>query len=185
MTRSANREAVAYLEQALEAFRHLPENPELAIDLRLDLRAALLPLADFARMQDYLQEAEALARSLGDQRRLGQIATNMAVQHINAGDYSEALSSGREALAIGEALGDHFIEVRATSSSVLRTTQEVSFARRPAYSSATPPGSKATSGSGGSPSCRRRSLGLPRRRALRARSVRRGDRLRRGRSSAR
>ena len=47
MARSAYREAVGYFEQALSALQHLPETHETreqAIDLRLALRTALLPL---------------------------------------------------------------------------------------------------------------------------------------------
>ena len=118
ITRSANRGAAAYLEEALECLRRLPktrETAELAIDLRLELRTPLFRLAEFARMESHLQEAEALARSLGDQRRLGELSARMAVQRVNAGDYSGALTSAREALAIAEALGDRSIEARALS----------------------------------------------------------------------
>ena len=47
MARSAHREAVGYFEQALSALPHLPEQRdtrEQAIDLRLALRSALLPV---------------------------------------------------------------------------------------------------------------------------------------------
>jgi predicted ATPase len=67
--RSANREALAHFEQALAALTHLPETRETqeqAIDVRFDLRNALFPLAEFGRIEGYLQEAEALARSLDD-----------------------------------------------------------------------------------------------------------------------
>src|SRR5262249_33404506 len=46
---SANREAVGFYEQALAALEHLPEDRpamEQAIDIRLDLRRTLVPLAD-------------------------------------------------------------------------------------------------------------------------------------------
>ena len=49
MARSAHREAVAYFEQALAALEHLPEHRdtlEQAIDLRFDLRNALMPLGE-------------------------------------------------------------------------------------------------------------------------------------------
>ena len=68
MARSAHREAVAYFEQALVALAHLPERRdtlEQAIDLRFDLRNALLPLGDQARIFDHLREAETLAQVLG------------------------------------------------------------------------------------------------------------------------
>ena len=62
--RSAYREAVAYFEQALAALRHLPESRETleqAIDLRLDLRNALIALGELGAIFDHLREAETLA----------------------------------------------------------------------------------------------------------------------------
>jgi tetratricopeptide (TPR) repeat protein len=118
MARAANREAIAHLEQALGALRRLPETretTELTIDLRIDLRNALLPLGDRARMGDLLHEAEALARTLGDQHRLARIATFMVIQCLTTGDYDDALRFGQEALSIARTLGDRSIEVVATS----------------------------------------------------------------------
>jgi tetratricopeptide (TPR) repeat protein len=118
MARGAHREAVPYLEQALGTLRHLPETrptSELAIDIRMEMRNALLPLGDWARMLDHLQKAEVLARSLGDQHRLGRIATLMVMQWRVAGDYDAALKFGQEALTIARTLVDRSIEVVATS----------------------------------------------------------------------
>src|SRR5215469_5680821 len=64
---SVHREAARFLEQALTALTHLPETRETveqAIDLRFDLRNALLPLVEWGRIEGYLREAEALARKL-------------------------------------------------------------------------------------------------------------------------
>src|SRR5262249_31156249 len=80
------------------------------------IRNALLPLGEWVRMGDYLQEAEMLARSLGDQHRLGRIATLMISQRRVTGDYDAALKFGQEALAIARTLGDRSIEVVATNS---------------------------------------------------------------------
>ena len=116
MARGANREAIAHLKQALGAVRHLPksrEATELIIDIHLDLRAALHPLDEHARAEEHLHEAEGLARTLGDQRRLGRIATFMMPQCRVRGDYDEAVRFGREALNIARALGDRSIEVVA------------------------------------------------------------------------
>src|SRR5262249_61082204 len=69
MARSAYREAVEYLEQALRALAHLPETRdtrEQAIDLRLALRSALRMRGDFRRILVYLREAESLAAALAD-----------------------------------------------------------------------------------------------------------------------
>ncbi len=116
--RAAYREAVANLEQALGAMPHLPdsrETTELTIDIHIDIRNALLPLGDRVRMADHLHEAEVLARALGDQRRLGRIATFMVIECLNSGDYDGAVRFGLEALTIGRTLGDRSTEVVATS----------------------------------------------------------------------
>jgi class 3 adenylate cyclase/DNA-binding IscR family transcriptional regulator len=68
-SRFANREAMTYFEQGLEALRRLPESREtleLAIDLRLDLRPSLLILGEQERIFEHLSEAESLAEKLGD-----------------------------------------------------------------------------------------------------------------------
>jgi tetratricopeptide (TPR) repeat protein len=115
--RAAYPEAIAHLEQALEALRRLPETretTELTIDIRIDLRNALFPLGEWPRMGDHLHEAEGLARTLGDQHRLGRIATFMANQCLAAGAYDEAIRFGQEALSIARTLRDRAIEVVAT-----------------------------------------------------------------------
>src|SRR5581483_4573722 len=60
--RSAHREAVGYLEQAIDAVGHLPQSRETleqAIDLRFGLRNSLYPLGERERVYAYLREAEA------------------------------------------------------------------------------------------------------------------------------
>src|SRR5262249_19833331 len=77
--RSAHREAVTYFEQALAALAQLPERRdtlEQAIDVRLDLHRTLVPLGEEARIFDNLRTAETLAERLGDDRRLGRIASD-------------------------------------------------------------------------------------------------------------
>src|SRR5262245_45008963 len=61
MRLSAYRDAVTCFEQALAAVPRLPktrETLETAIDVRFDLRNALLPLAEFDRVHGYLRDAE-------------------------------------------------------------------------------------------------------------------------------
>ncbi len=118
VARAAYREAIAHLEQALGALRHIPDTrntTELTIDILIDIRGALLPFAEFARMGGYLHEAEALARTLGDQHRFGRIATFMVLQRVSIGAYDEAVRYGQEALTVGRTLGDRSIEVVATT----------------------------------------------------------------------
>ena len=104
--------------QALEALQRLPETretTELTIDLHIDLRNALTPLGDLARMGEHLHEAEGLARALGDPHRLGRIATFMVNQCLFTGDYDGAVRFGQEALSLARTLGDRSIEVVATT----------------------------------------------------------------------
>jgi hypothetical protein len=91
--RSANREAVASFEQALEALAHLPETRdtrEQAIDLRLDLRGALITFGDFGHILTLLREADTLATALDDSHRLGWIAASMTQYFFYLGDYEHA-----------------------------------------------------------------------------------------------
>jgi tetratricopeptide (TPR) repeat protein len=115
--RSANREAVASFEQALTALTHLPETRETqaqAVDVRFDLRNALFPLAEFGRIDGYLRDAEALARGLDDQRRLGWVATYMASHHVvTGGDAVQLHTIAQRVEAIGETLGDVPLQVVA------------------------------------------------------------------------
>jgi class 3 adenylate cyclase/tetratricopeptide (TPR) repeat protein len=114
LARSANREAVGCFEQALTALQHLPETRETlerAIDLRFDLKTSLLPLGEFGRIVGYLREAEGLARTLDDQRRLGQLSVHMCHTLGLAGHSTEALAFGQNAQAIAESLGDVPLQV--------------------------------------------------------------------------
>jgi class 3 adenylate cyclase/tetratricopeptide (TPR) repeat protein len=113
--RSANREAVAYLEQALTALGHLPESRETteqAIDVRFDLGNALYPLAEFGRIAACLREAELLARRLDDQRRLGWVSVYLCRQSlITGGHVAEVRRFAGTVEAIGERLGDVPLQV--------------------------------------------------------------------------
>jgi tetratricopeptide (TPR) repeat protein len=115
-SRSAHREAVAFLEQALATLRHLPETRhtvELSIDLRFDLRSALIPLGEFGRIGSVIQEAGALATTLHDRRRLGWVSGYEA--HLNwiAGDQDRAVESGQRALSYATEVDDFDLAVLA------------------------------------------------------------------------
>jgi class 3 adenylate cyclase/tetratricopeptide (TPR) repeat protein len=102
MARSANQEAVACFEQALVALQHLPETRDTlaqAIDLRLELRNALLAFGELDRILTYLREAETFAEVLGDHRRLGWVSARLAQYFWLRGDYDRALALARRALA--------------------------------------------------------------------------------------
>jgi tetratricopeptide (TPR) repeat protein len=115
--RSAYREAVAYFEQALTAIGHLPEHRETleqAIDLRLDIRSALLALGALEAVFDHLRAAEALATTLDDPRRLGWISAYMTNTVIGTSDQDRAVACGQRALTIATASGDFALEMMAT-----------------------------------------------------------------------
>jgi class 3 adenylate cyclase/tetratricopeptide (TPR) repeat protein len=113
--RSVHREAVRCFEEALTALTHLPESRETleqAIDLRFDLRNALLPLAEWGRIAGYLREAEALARQLNDQRRLASVSGYMSGLHLNTDCRASDISAfAREVETIGASLGDAELQV--------------------------------------------------------------------------
>ena len=112
--RSANREAVTYFEQALEALTHLPESRErmeLAIDLRLDLRPSLLPLAVQERIIEHLTQAESLALALGDKLRLGRVLADMSGYFSREGEHERAVNAGERALAVATEMGDFALQV--------------------------------------------------------------------------
>jgi class 3 adenylate cyclase/tetratricopeptide (TPR) repeat protein len=109
MTRSAYREAVGYFEQGLSALLHLPEQRdtiEQAVDLRLALRSALLPSGDFGRILAYLREAETLAETFDDPRRLAGISLFLSRYFSLMGTYDQAITSAQRALALATASGD-------------------------------------------------------------------------------
>jgi transcriptional regulator with AAA-type ATPase domain/tetratricopeptide (TPR) repeat protein len=107
--RSAHQQAVAYLEQALDALTHLPESRaqiEQAIDVRLDLRNSLHPLGDPERILAMLREAEALARTLDDPRRLARVFSFMTQYFRLIGHLDLAVESAERALALADRMRD-------------------------------------------------------------------------------
>ena len=123
--RSAYREAGVCFDRALEAIKHLPESQptlEQAIDLRCELRTALIPLGEIRRVHDLLLEAEILAKAMvlaqraievaqqynerGNQawilRLLGEIAA-----HRDPPEAQQAEDHYRQALALAEELAMH------------------------------------------------------------------------------
>jgi tetratricopeptide (TPR) repeat protein len=116
MARSANREAVAYFDQALDALQHCPDDGgtiETAFEVRLELRSALIPLGEFMRVFQILHELEALAERLKDPRRQGLVAALMAGVYPSFGQADQAVHYGERASRIAAELGDQTIDVLA------------------------------------------------------------------------
>jgi class 3 adenylate cyclase/tetratricopeptide (TPR) repeat protein len=116
IVKSAYHHGVASFEQALELLTRLPESRETleqAIDLRLDLRA-LVHTGQYKRILDYMCEAEALARELGDRSRLAAVLADLSARFRNVGDHDRAIETARQALATAAELGDLDREEEAT-----------------------------------------------------------------------
>ncbi len=106
---SAYREAMERLERARRAIEHLPRTSDalkLAVDVRLELYHALVPLGDPRRIARYLEEAQALAGELHDTVRQGWISAYTTNCAWLTGEHGRAVEAGEAALAIAAAL-DH------------------------------------------------------------------------------
>ena len=111
----AHREAVAYFEQALGALAEVPPGPERlerAIDVRFELRTALLPLGEVQRGLEYLREAEGLASELNDPRRLARLTVYHVGQLYFMGEHERAWEAGQQVLELGEALDDFTLRIQ-------------------------------------------------------------------------
>jgi tetratricopeptide (TPR) repeat protein len=116
MAHSAHREAAGCYEQALSALQQLPESHDImeqAIDLRLELRSALITLGELERVFDYLREAEALAQALNDRRRLCRASSYLSVYFYLVGDPDQAIASSQRACTLADALGDVALQIGA------------------------------------------------------------------------
>ena len=113
---SANREAVRFYEEALEALSHLPEDTEAlasAVDLRFALRDPLFRLGRIAHLRTRLNEAQVLAEKLGDIRRLGQLYIFQSHYACLAGDYSATIAAAERASALADVQNDPALKLRA------------------------------------------------------------------------
>jgi class 3 adenylate cyclase/tetratricopeptide (TPR) repeat protein len=117
MARSSYSAAAGLLQEALRALERLPEAPETlaqAVDVRLELRIALIPLGRYQDALSVMREAEGLATRLGDRARLGRVLADICARLRNvAGEHLQAIEVGRRALAIAAESGDQELEREA------------------------------------------------------------------------
>jgi class 3 adenylate cyclase/tetratricopeptide (TPR) repeat protein len=107
--RSANQAAVEWFEQALSALHEMPETRETqeqSVDVRLELRYAHWASGELGKLFPSLREAERLARTLGDQHRLGWVLALMGHYLLVTGDWSQARAFAQDAENIGKSFGD-------------------------------------------------------------------------------
>jgi predicted ATPase len=104
---SAYQAAVWCWEQVLEALAHLPSartTREQAVDLRLQLHAALVSFAQWEQTLMHLRAAETVAAELGDHRRLGRVYRCIASDLRQLQELDPALTYCQRAHAMATAL---------------------------------------------------------------------------------
>ena len=92
---------------------HLPEiriRIGQAIDLRFDIRNALVPLGAIGETALHLREAEPLAKALGDRRRLARLAIYLTSYFWGQAGYDGAIEWAQRAVALAAELGDPVLE---------------------------------------------------------------------------
>ena len=101
VARSANREAADFYYKSLVALQHLPQDGDAlrrAVDIRLELRNPLFLLGRFEELYRSLREAEAIAESLGDQKRLGRVLNFLIPYYGLVGEHGRAIEFGGRGL---------------------------------------------------------------------------------------
>jgi tetratricopeptide (TPR) repeat protein len=83
---------------------------EQAIDLRFELRNALLPLG-YERILDCLNEAARIAEILSDDHRLGRVYAYLARHFFGISDHKRAVASGQRALDLAAGLDSFDLQV--------------------------------------------------------------------------
>jgi tetratricopeptide (TPR) repeat protein len=111
---SAYIEALNFLEAALAALEKLPrtrDHLEQEIDLRFNMRSALLPLGRHDDWAEHVRKAELLAREISDNARLANCHSYLLSYHFICGRHKEAIRIGEEGLRLAESVGDFSVEV--------------------------------------------------------------------------
>ena len=106
--RSAYREAAEQWTQALQALERVPSGPERteqAIDIRLELRAALFPLGQADQILECLAEAGRLAETLNDPLRIALVDSFMGNYCWWTGQPDRALAHHVRAMEAFDRLG--------------------------------------------------------------------------------
>jgi DNA-binding winged helix-turn-helix (wHTH) protein/tetratricopeptide (TPR) repeat protein len=114
--RGGYHEAIAHASAGLDALDRLPAERatmEQAIDLRLQLRQALMPLGEQRQLFDQLRRAETLAEVLNDRPRLCRVSSYLAEYHRQSGAPSRGVEYAERALALATAVGEVPLEALA------------------------------------------------------------------------
>ena len=105
----ANADAARFFERALKVLEKLPETPDnlrQAVDLRFELRNALLPSFDTDRILRLLDELDPILDRLGDKQRSAQYAAFRCNQHYLIGQQRRAIEFGDTGVRLARECGD-------------------------------------------------------------------------------
>src|SRR5262245_6366355 len=121
IARSADREAVGFLERALASLTELPESRETlteALDIRLDLGPALMVTAGLAAPEIHAlyTRARELCDQVGDSSRLFQAVWGQWYSSLNRGEYREVRELGDQLLKAARDAGDSNLLLEAHHS---------------------------------------------------------------------
>ncbi|PON09614.1 hypothetical protein C2W62_54575 [Candidatus Entotheonella serta] len=100
---AAYHEAMTYLKQALSAWRNLPHNRDMqeqGFELLCALQATVSHVVNTEQSMVYLDEAEALAKDLGDSYRLGRVSALHLHNLKWTSEPDHALEYGQRALTL-------------------------------------------------------------------------------------
>jgi class 3 adenylate cyclase/tetratricopeptide (TPR) repeat protein len=112
---SANHEAIALYDRALKVLDRLPPDASttLAVDARVHAYSPLLALGEIDRLVAVMSEADALARALGDKRRLAATTSQLAGALWLAGKHEAGLRSAEQAIRLADELDDFVLRLSA------------------------------------------------------------------------
>jgi len=111
VTRSANRDAVTYFEQALDAVRHLPETRETleqAVDIRIDLGPVLRTVkrSSAPEVEQTYTQARELCQQLGETPKLFPVLWGLCRTYHSRGEFQKARELGEQLFSLAEGMQD-------------------------------------------------------------------------------
>ena len=109
--RSANRQAIASFEQALDALKHLPESRrtlEQAINIRVDLGPALTATSNFSapKVEENYTRARELCERFGETPQLFPVLWGLARMHDDRGELRVGRGLGEQLLGLAQRAQD-------------------------------------------------------------------------------
>jgi len=109
----ANADAAQFFERALIILKKLPEGPDnlrQAVDLRFELRNALLPMGETDRILHSLDELDPILACLGDKLRSARYAAFRCNHHSLIGQQRRAIEFGETAVHLARECGDRVVQ---------------------------------------------------------------------------